>query len=183
MTDVQQPQPAHETYRVHDVLEDDEREPTKDFKHYMESNEEEDQQPTPMAVFTPPPMTLSDTPAQEALSASQIKALSLEIVDTITVIEDKGVQTTTVEIGKGRFKGSSLKIALYDTHPTSYNIELTGAPDAMLQFHQGLPTLHSLLSAALPEHVFQLQSSLSDHHQSDLKKREKARVQKSKSSR
>ena len=184
MSDVQQAQQTQETYRVHNVLEDDEREPRKDFKQYMDlSDEEEAPEPTPMAVFTPPPTQASDTPAKEVLSIPQLKAISLEIVDTITVIEDKGIQTTTIDIGKGKFKGSSVKIELYDTHPFSYNIELIGAPDAMLQFHQGLPTLHSLLTTALPEHVFQLQSSLSDHHQSDLKKREKDRVQKTKSPR
>ncbi|HPE85108.1 MAG TPA: hypothetical protein PLO43_02905 [Chlamydiales bacterium] len=47
MTNIQEPPPAQETYRVRDVLDDD-RDPPKDFKHYMECDDEDEKQPSPM---------------------------------------------------------------------------------------------------------------------------------------
>ena len=176
MSDLQETPKTQETPRLHS--KEQERIKPKDFKQFLVKDEEEQDEPkpSPMAAFAPATLTEQPVPLETPLvSNAQISAIAMDIVDTITVIEDKGIQTTTVDIGKGQFKGSSIKISLYDTDPMSYHVELVGSPEAMTQFHQNLPTLHESLTEKLPEHVFQLQAALSQDHQPSFKQKDKRR--------
>ncbi|MCB1109093.1 MAG: hypothetical protein KDK44_05490 [Chlamydiia bacterium] len=160
---------------------DKEEFPKKPFNYLLDEEEEEDkentQHPSPMALFSPPPST--DFPDVQTISPIQINALSEIIADKITIVIDKGITTTSVEVPQGKFKGSTISIVHYDTNPHSFNVELSGSFEQMMDFSQNMKELYKQLQERMPDFVFKVDAALSPEHQVFDTKQRKQRVQKS----
>ncbi len=171
-----------------DCLDEDELE---GFLNPNMEEEEEEPAPSPMhalfaadpktALFTPPP---ADTPSVEAISPIQINMLTELLVDKITIVIDEGITTTTVEVPDGHFKGATISIKHhYDTAPRSFNVQLSGSFDHLLDFGQNMKQLHKQLGERMPDYDFRIDAALSsDYHPFDDKQK-RQRVQKPKKSR
>ena len=169
---VERKQPHRPIERKHD---DDK--PAKDFKEFLSlDDDEQESRPTPMAALAPTPPPTLET-ADIEIKPAAIEILTTTCVDAITVIEDKGIQTTTVDIGEGRYKNAQIKIELYDTAPNSFQIELSGSYEQMMDFRHHANHLHQALITALPERVIRIETALGLSHQSLPKKQDRKKVQ------
>lgn len=166
-----------ESHRPIERIRDDDQTP-RDLKQFMSlDDDEQNPHPSPMAVLSPP-IPLNFEAADIEIKPSAVEILATTCVDAITIVEDNGIQTTTVDLGEGRFKGSKIKIELYDTAPNSFHIELSGSYEQMMDFHHHSNHLHQALMTALPERVIRLETALGLDHQSlPKKKQEKQKVQ------
>ena len=163
----------------------EEKTPKKPFSYLLDMEEDEDEEttqyPSPMALFSPPPST--DLAEVQTIDPAQINALSEMIADKITIMIDKGITTTSVEVPSGKFKGSTVSIVHYDTDPHSFNVELSGSFEHMMDFGQNMNQLYEQLQNCMPDFVFRLDTALSVEHQVFDTKQKKQRVQKSKNAR
>ena len=93
-------------------------------------------------------------------SIIRVKGLSMEMnalidkmADFIQTESQNGISTTTVSIdmkeGMSLFHGSELRIDHYDTAPHSFNIQLSGNPEAIDAFQQHLASLQTALQQRL----------------------------------
>lgn len=134
------------------------------------------EKPSPMAIFEPPlNLDTSDTPVQiekiEGISSTKLDIISNKLVEKIHIMLDKGVTTTTIEIGEGRYKKTNIKIVQYDTAPASFNIEFLATPEGMIDFNLHTNQLEQILKGKLPDCIFRIQAALSSEHQFSSKKR------------
>lgn len=97
---------------------------------------------------------------QSLESIMEVKSLSLEMqalldkmADYVKLESDNGIQVTTVSIEMGDesslFNGSEIRIDHYDTAPHSFNIQLSGNPEAVDTFTQHLASLQTALTERL----------------------------------
>ena len=93
-------------------------------------------------------------------SIIRVKGLSLEMnalidkmADFIQTESQNGISTTTISIdmkeGMSLFHGSEVRIDHYDTAPHSFNIRLSGNPEAINAFQQHLASLQIALQQRL----------------------------------
>ena len=165
-----------EPHRPVKRMQDDDK-PPKNLKQFLSlDDDEQNPHPTPMAIFTPTAPPSLET-ADIEIKPAAIELLTTTCIDAITIIEDKGIQTTTVDISEGRFKNAQIKIELYDTAPNSFNIELSGSFDQMMDFRHHASHLHQNLMTALPQRVIRIETALGLNHQSLPKKQDRKKVQ------
>ncbi len=126
----------------------------------------------------------------EGAEVSEVTELSLEVAslveemaDYIKIESENGVSSTTVKVGMTgtALEGSMIKLDHYDTAPHSFNLQLSGTPEAQELFQAHIGTLQVSLNAHEALKGFQihvLQPILSE--KSDLFNRGRTKEEKKK---
>lgn len=92
----------------------------------------------------------------EGMEVSEITELSLEMTslveemaDYIKIESENGVSKTTVKVGMPgtALEGSTIELDHYDTAPHSFNLQLSGTPEAQELFQAHIGTLQISLNA------------------------------------
>ncbi len=96
----------------------------------------------------------------------QVQNLFAQMVSTVVVMQQKGITTTQVELNspyfeKSIFRGAVISIDRYSTAPGSFNIRLSGSPEAVQLFEKNIPTLQAAFERGrFSFRVSRLESSL-----------------------
>jgi len=90
----------------------------------------------------------------------EMQALVDKMADFVQVESQNGISTTTISVGMedgmSLFNGSEIQIDHYDTAPHSFNIQLSGTPEAIEIFAQQLGNLQAALQQRLSHFQIQL---------------------------
>ena len=128
----------------------------------------------------------SQAQTEELSSLIEVKSLSLEMralmnkmADFIQMESNNGISTTTVSVemeeGLSAFNGSEIRIDHYDTAPHSFNIELSGNPEAVDIFAQHLASLQTALQERLEHFHVELLPPVLSGKMEPFETRKKAR--------
>ncbi|NGX51557.1 MAG: hypothetical protein K1060chlam2_01427 [Chlamydiae bacterium] len=83
----------------------------------------------------------------------EMQVLVDKMADFVQIESHNGISTTTVSLGmeggSSLFKGSEIQIDHYDSAPHSFNIQLSGTPEAVDLFTQHLASLQAALQERL----------------------------------
>jgi len=92
----------------------------------------------------------------EGMEVAEVTELSLEVAslveemaDYIKIESENGVSKTTVKVGMAgtALEGSTIELDHYDTAPHSFNLQLSGTPEAQELFQAHIGTLQMSLNA------------------------------------
>ncbi len=91
---------------------------------------------------------LSATTSLPSYISPQVQNLFAQMVSTILVMQTKEIVSTQVELNtpsfeKSIFKGAIITIDRYSTAPGSFNIRLSGSPEAVQLFEKNISTLQA----------------------------------------
>ena len=97
-------------------------------------------------------MAASATSAAASYLHPQVQPLFYQMVGTIQVMKNQGVNTTEITLNNpafagSKFYGTSIEITKYASAPDSLNIRLSGTNEAVTEFNKNIPSLVAAFSS------------------------------------